>query len=161
MRRLVAPAIVVFSLVFACTPSLRAQSQTGNQSQAQAGSQAVPRIYDTSRETVLRGAITETTTKSAKGLPLGLHLMLATSQGDVDVHMGPYFSKLAAEKGLIPGATVEVTGVTMHLAAGDIFLARTVVVNEQTITVRNTSGLPVRPVPATRAGHGAQPAGGR
>jgi hypothetical protein len=161
MRRPVAPAVVVLSLALAGIPPLSAQSQTQSQTQNQASPPAVPRVYDASREVVLHGAITETTTKPPKGLPLGLHLMLASSQGNVDVHMGPYFSQTATEKGLIPGAIVEVTGVTMHLAAGDIFLARTVVVNGQTITVRNANGLPVRPLPATRTVRGSQPAGGQ
>ena len=161
MRRPIRPSIaaVVFGFAAFAAPAL-AQSTQNNQSQAQAAP-AVPRVYDATREAVVRGSITQTTSKPAAGLPMGLHLTVATAQGSVDVHMGPYFSSIAGEKGLIPGAVVRVTGVTMHLAAGDVFLARTVVVNGQTLTVRNENGFPVRQgAPPTRTVLHPAPAGG-
>jgi len=161
MRRPIYPSLaaVVLGLAAFAAPA-PAQSTQSSQSQAQAAP-AVPRVYDATREVVVRGSITQTTTKPAAGLPMGLHLTVATAQGNVDVHMGPYFSSLASEKGLIPGAVVQVTGVSVHLAAGDVFLARTVVVNGQTLTVRNANGFPVRQsAPPARTVLHPEPAGG-
>ena len=165
MRRPWAPLLpVVASLLVFLAPSAPAFAQSTSQASQPAASgtaQAVARIYDAAREVTVQGAVTETISRPAPGLPLGLHLMLATPQGSVDVHLGPYFARIAADRGLIPGAAVQVTGVTAHFAAGDVFLARRIVVGGQTITVRNANGIPVRQtaLPA-RTVRGMQPTGG-
>lgn len=148
---------VVFlaSSVFAA-PQCFAQTQ-GTDTQ----SPAAPRIYDTTKEVVLKGTISEVSGHPKAGLPLGLHLMVSTAQGEMDVHLGPYFGRIAAEKGLVGGAAIQVTGVNLRLAAGDVFLARVVVVGKQTLTIRNQNGIPVRPGPTgTGTTRGAQSSGG-
>jgi hypothetical protein len=88
--------------------------------------------------------------------------MVETVQGQVDVHLGPYFGPIAAEKGLVPGASMQMTGVSSHFEAGDVFLARVIVVGNQSLTIRNLNGFPVRPVPGgARAVPGAQSSGGQ
>jgi len=136
-------------------PQSFAQSQPPT---AAGTSPAVPRMYDAAKEVVLNGTISEVVSKPKAGLPLGQYLMLTTTQGQVAVHLGPYYGRIAADKGLVPGATIQVTGVAMDFAAGEIFLARTVVAGGKTLTIRNQNGIPVRPSPA--ANRGAQPAGG-
>lgn len=122
---------------------------------------SVPGAYDITKEVTLRGIITQVVQHPAAGLPLGLHLMVTTAQGTVDVHLGPYLGRTATAKGLVAGAAIQMTGVTKHYAAGDVLLARILVVNEQTITVRNDHGFPLRPLPATaRTAHGTQSSGG-
>ena len=110
---------------------------------------AATRAYDTTKEVILRGTISEVVQRPAAGLPMGLHLMVSTGQGTVDVHLGPYLGRSAAEKGLVAGAQIQMYGMTTHFDAGDVFLARVVVVGKQTITVRNEHGIPVRTAPAT------------
>jgi hypothetical protein len=144
MRRPCVPFSAVLFLVLTAALAPPAFAQT----QGETTAPAVPRAYDASREVILHGTIAEVLSRPATGLPLGLHLMLVTAQGNVDVHLGPYLGRTATEKGLVAGATVQVTGVTTHFAGGDSFLARLVIVGNQTITVRNENGMPVRPTPA-------------
>lgn len=146
---------VLFAALFG-TPAPPASAQNQQPSGSPA---AVPRIYEASKETVIRGNISEVVARAARGLPLGLHLMTATAQGTVDVHLGPYFARAAGEIGLVPGATIQVTGVNAHFEAGDVFLARLIIVGGQTITVRNENGIPLRPAPP--GARVARPSGGQ
>ena len=149
-------AILTLSLFAAIASPAFAQTTGGA-----AAAQPAARGYDKSKEVILRGTISEVVQRPAAGLPLGLHLMVATGQGTVDVHLGPYLGRTATEKGLVAGAPIQMYGITTHFAAGDVFFARIVVVNNQTITVRNEHGFPVRPIPAgARTALGPQPAGG-
>jgi hypothetical protein len=132
--------------------------------QAQGGSAAAvpaPGGYDITKEVTLRGIITEVVQRPAAGRPLGLHLTVTTAQGTVDVHLGPYLGRMATEKGLVAGAAIQMSGVTAHFPGGDVFLARVVVVNSQTITLRNERGFLLRPAPAAaRTERGSQSTGG-
>jgi hypothetical protein len=119
-------------------------------------------MYDASKEAVLRGTISEVVTRPKAGLPLGVHLMISSAQGVVDVHLGPHFGRVAAQQGLVPGAAIQVTGVTSHFDGGDVFLARIVVVGNQTLIIRNQNGVPAYPAPSgTRPVRGPQPSGGQ
>ncbi len=100
--------------------------------------------YNTASEILLRGTISQVVTRPAPGLPLGLHLMVSTAQSTVDAHLGPYLTAIADQKGLVPGASIQMLGVMSHLAAGDVFLVRTLTVSGKTIVVRSTSGIPLR-----------------
>jgi hypothetical protein len=147
----------LFFLVLSGLLSLQAFAQSQNQASAA----AAPSVYDATKEVVLQGTISGVVTRPKPGLPLGLHLMLETTQGQVDVHLGPYYGSIAAEKGLVPGATIQVTGVTSHFHGGDVLLARIIAVGNQTLTIRSQRGFPVRPAAAgTRAVRGAQSSGG-
>jgi len=162
MNRFRAPGLfpaVFFVLVFSASFTLPAFAQSA----AAASTSAVSsRIYEASKETTTGGTISAVVQKPKAGLPLGLHLMVETPQGQMDVQLGPYYARIAAQKGLQPGATIQVTGETFHYAAGDVFLARTVTVNGQTLTIRNQYGFPVRPAPAgVRTVRGMQKTGGQ
>jgi hypothetical protein len=148
----------LFFLVLTSLVSLPAFAQSQNQASA---APAAPSVYDATKEVVLQGTISSVVTRPKGGLPLGLHLMLETAQGQVDVHLGPYYGNIAAEKGLVAGATIQVTGMTSHFKGGDVFLARIIVAGGQTLTIRSQRGFPVRPAAAgTRAVRGAQTSGG-
>jgi hypothetical protein len=148
---------VIWLLAFSISVAPTAFAQTPS-----AATTTAPRIYEAARETTVGGTISEVVTRPKAGLPLGLHLMVETAQGQMDVQLGPYFGRLAAQKGLLPGATIQVTGETFHFNAGDVFLARTITVGNQTITVRNQYGFPVRPVPpGARTVRGTQRTGGQ
>jgi hypothetical protein len=166
MRRLLAPlsTMLFCSVVLWLVLITEFAPPASAQNQEQADTQAVPRVYDASREVVLRGTISEVNSKPVTGLPQGFHVLLSTAQGSVDAHLGPNFGRSPAAKSLVSGAVIQVTGVTSHYVTGDIFLARIVLVGNQTITVRNENGLPVpmRPAPqGARANRTAQPTGGQ
>jgi len=155
-RAFLFPASIFLCFSLVLIPEAFAQSQ-GETTRAA----VVGRVYDSTKEVVLSGTISEVVTRPKAGLPLGLHLMLETTQGQVDIHLGPYAGRIATQRGLVPGATIQVTGMTMHFSAGDVFLARTIVVGNQTLTIRNQNGMPIRTAPAgTRAASGASPEGG-
>jgi hypothetical protein len=158
-RALVFFLTVVLPLAFSISVAPTACAQT---SPATTTATTAPRLYDAAKETAVSGTISEVVTRPKAGLRLGLHLMVETAQGRMDVQLGPYFARIAAQKGLLPGATIQVTGETFHYATGDVFLARTITVGNQTITVRNRYGFPVRPVPAgKRIVRGTQQTGGQ
>ena len=161
MRKLFAPRVWC-SAIFLFAFSVVLESISFAQSQEAATSNpAAPHMYDASRETVVSGTISEAVARPKAGLPLGLHLMVSTSQGQVDVHLGPYLGRIAEQKGLVPGASIRVTGVSSQFSAGEVFLARTVTIGKETITIRNRNGLPVRPVAAgRRTARDMQPTGG-
>ena len=106
-----------------------------------------PVVYSAAAETVLRGTITQVSTRPAPGLPLGLHLMVSTAQGPVDAHLGRFPAAAAEQKGWVPGVSITLVGVTVHLPAGEVFLVRTIAAGGQTTVVRNARGFPVRQVP--------------
>ena len=140
-RNLYGFIVILLAFLSLTAAPLKAQSAADQHISAPA-----PAAYDSANEVVLRGTISQVTTQPAPGLPLGLHLILSTAQGAVDAHLGPFLSSLAAQKGLVSGASVQMVGVKAHLAAGDLFLVRTVIVGGQTIVVRNANGFPVRQV---------------
>jgi len=149
--------ILLLSLSMSAGPAAYAQTSSGT-----GAATTAPRIYEASIETTVSGTISEVVKRPKAGLPLGLHLMVETAQGQMDVHLGPYYARIAAQKGLLPGATIQVTGETFHYNAGDVFLARTITVGGQTLTIRNQTGFPVRPVPAgKRTVRGTQQTGGQ
>ncbi|HUJ40520.1 MAG TPA: hypothetical protein VLW54_08240 [Candidatus Acidoferrales bacterium] len=161
MNRIVSPrfllsATLLFSLSIAVTPGARAQAQTGS-----SPAPVNPRAYDASKETVISGTITEIVSKPKPGLPLGMHVMVSTAQGQMDVQLGPYFGRIARQKGVVAGATIQATGVVSHFDAGDVFVARTVTVGNETIPIRNRNGFPSRrETGGTRVVRGTQPQGG-
>jgi hypothetical protein len=147
-------ALLFFSVALLLSFALEsafAQSASGPQGQA-----AAPVGYNAANELVVRGTIAQVVTHPAPGLPLGLHLMVSSTQGVVDAHLGPYLAPVAGQKGLAPGAAVQMLGVITHLPAGDVFLVRAISVGSETIVVRSRSGIPVRQLgPAHRVVRGA------
>jgi hypothetical protein len=162
MSKICAPVLLLyFVFFFASSAVLTPQSLAQSQASALPAPVA-PHMYDSTKEVVLTGTISEVVARPKSGLPLGAYLMLSTAQGQMDVHLGPYAGRIAGQKGLIPGATIQVTGVTAHFAGGDVFLARTIAAGNQTLTIRNQNGIPVHQVPAgTGAMRGTSSSGGR
>src|SRR5208282_943854 len=108
----------VLFLAFIAAIASPAWAQTPSES---AAAPPATRAYDTTKEVILRGTITEVVQRPAAGLPMGLHVMVSTGQGTVDVHLGPYLGRSAAEKGLVSGAQIQMSGVPTHFDAGDVF----------------------------------------
>jgi len=158
MSKHCAPLLLPFGVFLLAIFVLQVPQSFAQSQEPATAATTAPRIYDPKKEVVLNGTISELVSKPKAGLPLGQYLMLTTTQGQVAVHLGPYYGRIAAENGLVPGATIQVTGVPSSFAAGEIFLARTVVVGGKTLTIRSQNGIPVRPSPA--ANRAAQPAGG-
>ncbi len=100
--------------------------------------------YELSREVSLVGTVVKYETASS-ALPMGAHLLLQTSSGQVDVHLGNAKVLQASHLQLNPGDSVRVVGETLALGDSAYFAARIVQRGVQAVAVRNTKGLLLRP----------------
>lgn len=101
--------------------------------------------YELSREVSLHGTVVKYDAVSEK-LPVGAHLIVQTSSGQVDVHLGNAKVLQANHLDLIPGDNVRILGESR--AVGDVtyFAARIVQKGGQAVAVRNSRGFPLTPV---------------
>lgn len=137
--------------VVAYAPFARAQS-------ANATDQIAP-VYDVTKEIKIQGTIQQIET--VKTGIAGTHVMIAAQSGAVDAHLGAGPAADAKRLGLSVGQRVEITGMMATIGGSNVFLARTLVVGDRTITLRNEHGIPVRAVmPQKSAAAPAAPKGG-
>jgi hypothetical protein len=101
-------------------------------------------FYDSTREVTLTGDIQSVATKHVVGSPAGMSVKVASAQGLVNAHLGPFLTKEVAES-LHLGTPVEIVGATVTTHGKSLFLARLVKVGGTTITVRNKNGILMRP----------------
>jgi hypothetical protein len=99
--------------------------------------------YDKAHEITLTGTIEEVNEKAATGSPVGLHLMVAASEGTIDAHLGPYMTKETLEA-LHTGTPVQIVGAMEKLHGKEYLLARQVIFGGRLVQVRNENGLLVR-----------------
>ncbi len=95
--------------------------------------------YDKAHEITLSGTIQSVVSHSAPGVPTGLHLLVAGPQGTVDAHLGPYVSK-DVKAALENGTPVEIVGATERIHGKSYLLARELVVDGHTVTIRSKNG---------------------
>jgi hypothetical protein len=100
------------------------------------------RAYDLGREVFLLGTVVKYDAASSTP-PLGAHLILQTSSGQVDVHLGNGKVLKASNFELNPGDNVRIVGETLSLGDGTYFAARIAQKGAQAVAVRNTKGFPV------------------
>jgi len=101
--------------------------------------------YDVNKEVTLKGTISSVVKKPTGGMLVGEHLMLATSSGNVDAHIGSFAGRDKHLDSLTQGQSVSVVGVKMNVKGKDVFIVRTIETDEQTLTVRNKNGFFVGP----------------
>ncbi len=100
--------------------------------------------YDLRREVFLLGTVVKYETASAVP-PLGAHLIVQTSSGQVDVHLGNAKVLQANHLELKAGDNVRIIGEDLALGDGTIFAARIVQKGAQAVAVRNTKGFLLTP----------------
>jgi hypothetical protein len=103
--------------------------------------------YDLSREGSLLGTVVKYDSASTVP-PLGAHVLIQTTSGQVDVHLGNARVLLANHFELNPGDNVRIVGENLAVGDGIIFAARIVQKGTQAIAVRNTRGFPLTPASA-------------
>jgi hypothetical protein len=110
--------------------------------------------YDLTRETVLRGKVIAYTPESNVP-PIGAHVSVQTVYGLVEVHIGS--AKLLEQKQftLVPGDSIQITGVMVSYGQGSMFAARIIENGTRSVTVRNTKGQLLQ-MPAARMPRGAR-----
>ena len=99
--------------------------------------------YDKAHEITLTGTIEAVKEKAAAGSPVGLHLMVAGSQGKVDAHLGPYMTKETVEA-LHTGTLVQIVGAMEKRNGKAFLLARQVIFGGRLVQVRSENGFLVR-----------------
>lgn len=134
IRILIAIPMLLFALFAIHSPRVAAQNRVPR-------TRMVP-LYDAAHEVTLQGTVKEVMAKPAAGSPLGMHMIVATSSGDVDAHLGLLSVKAASDAGLVPGATVEVVGAMAQVGGRNLLLVRKLNVGSQTIEIRNERGIP-------------------
>jgi hypothetical protein len=114
--------------------------------------------YDKAHEITLNGTIEAVVSHSAPGAPTGLHLLMTSSQGTVDAHLGPYLSK-EVQQTLRNGVALQVVGATAQFHGKSYLLAREIIFGGRTITIRSENGFLVQGKPV-RASRNAEPLNG-
>jgi hypothetical protein len=93
-------------------------------------------------DTVLEGTVVSYTEDSATA-PIGAHVVVQTSSGNIDVHLGK--AALVKQSGisLREGDSVRIVGSSVPFAGGTIFAARILQKGAQSVTLRNSRGIPL------------------
>jgi hypothetical protein len=112
----------------------------------QATQSSVQRLqsYDVRREVSLLGTVVKFEPASSVA-PMGAHLLLQTSSGQVDVHLGNSKVLQANHLEFNPGDNVRIIGEELAFGDGTILVARIVQKGAQAVAVRNTKGFLTSP----------------
>ena len=102
------------------------------------------RTYNVSREVFLLGTVAKFESASST-LPMGAHVVLQTSSGQVDVHLGNAKVLKAGHLELNPGDSLRIVGEPLALGDSTYFAARIVQKGAQAVAVRNTKGFLTTP----------------
>ena len=144
----VVAAVVFFStasLVFAQRPGAKAVS-----------AKAASNTYNIANDASLQGTVISYT-ENSQTPPIGAHVLLQTSAGNVDVHLGDARLLHLAKLNITPGANIRVVGQmstvvqdsggqnggSQKSGQSSVFLARLVQVGAQLVAVRSDHGLPL------------------
>ena len=118
--------------------------------------------YDVTRESALQAVVLEYNATSSTP-PFGAHVLLQTTAGTVDAHLGNSKVLEAKHVSLSAGDSIRVVGENLTFNNGTIFAIRTLQKGSQTVTLRSKNGMPLvnTTVPNKTGNAVAQPAGVR
>jgi hypothetical protein len=109
-----------------------------------------PTSYDRAHELTLNGTIQSVISKQSTGRPAGLHMFVATPQGVVYAHLGPYLTKDTREA-LRSGLPVQIVGAMEKIHGTSYLLVRQLIFSGRMVTVRNERGFLLRSQPSPLA----------
>jgi hypothetical protein len=130
--------IVALVCAAVCASSVYAQRSTAN---AVSGKTA-PGTYDVAKDVSLQGTVLSFT-ENSQIPPIGAHVMLQTTAGNVDVHLGDARLLHLTKLNITQGASVRFVGQMSTAGKNQVFLARLVQVGAQVVAVRSVHGLPL------------------
>ncbi len=104
-------------------------------------------MYNAGTETTIKGSV-ESLDQGGQGMMMkmgmgmGTHLTVKTAEGDKQVMLGP--SQFIASKGFAfaKGDEVEITGSKVTMGGNDYLVAREVIKDGKTLTLRDKNGKP-------------------
>jgi len=129
---------VVFVCAAVCAGSALAQRPGASAVSAK----PTPGTYDIAKDVSLQGTVL-TFTENSQVPPIGAHVLLQTSAGNVDVHLGDARFLRLSKLDITQGASVRFVGQMTTVGKSQIFLARLVQVGAQVVSVRSDHGLPL------------------
>jgi hypothetical protein len=138
MKALIPSKAAIVALVITLGYCISANAQQVPQPVAQF------RSYDISHESFLVGTVVKFDAASSTP-PIGAHLILHTSTGQVDVHLGNAKVLQAGHLDLNPGDSVRIVGEPLAFGDATYFAARIVQKGTQAVAVRNTRGFLTTP----------------
>lgn len=99
-------------------------------------------LYDATKEVSLQGTVASFT-ENSKQFPAGAHVIVQTSAGPVDVHLGDARVLKLNNFSITQGASVRIIGQPVTTPQGRFFLARLIQQGTQLVAVRTPQGFPV------------------
>jgi DNA/RNA endonuclease YhcR with UshA esterase domain len=129
-------AILLFSVAPAIAQSAAPAAQSA----------AVP--YDIAKEVKVQGTVQKLETSDGTG-PIGTHILIQTSSGVVDAHLGFSSAVTPAKLGVAEGQNVTVIGMMQDVGGNSVLLARVLTTSSQVFVLRSERGIPVRAIPGS------------
>ena len=103
-----------------------------------------PMHYDVATEVTLTTIIDEVKTMPAPGRgPGGVHLMISTPSGPMEVHVGPAAFLEANNAEFAKGDWITVIGSKVKMGDADVVLARQITKGQQVLLLRDEKGFPL------------------
>ena len=99
-------------------------------------------LYNPANETIMKGVVqqaTEFTCPVSEG-EVGDHLMLKTSEGLVEIHLGPARIMRSQQVKFSPGDQIEVVGAKLRVRGNDDLIAREITRGNETLVFRDHAG---------------------
>ncbi len=114
---------------------------------AQRGMGRGPMNYDAATEVTISGAVDEVKQMMPMGGGRmgggGIHLMVATASGPVEVHVGPAAYVTSKNFVFAKGDVLTVTGSKVMMGGTEAVLAREITKGDQVLTLRDAKGFPL------------------
>jgi len=101
-------------------------------------------IYSSATETTVTGTVDDVKRMPPAGNGMaGLHLVLNTSAGAIDVHVGPTWYVSSRNFTFAKGDAVTLVGSKITMSGREVLIAREITKGQQTLTLRTANGIPV------------------
>ena len=100
--------------------------------------------YDPATETTFAGTVDTVTTMPSPGRGGGgLHLVIASVNGPIEVHVGPAAFVSSKNVTFAKGDALTVVGSKITMAGQDVVIAREIKKGDQLLTLRDAKGFPL------------------
>ena len=140
------------ALLFATAANAQRSTQTTAAAQAKAVAEGRNHaLYVASKEVSLQGTVASFTENSMQ-FPPGAHVVVQTSSGLVDAHLGDARLLKRNNMEISQGASVRIIGESVTMPQGTFFLARLIQQGTQVVAVRSMQGFPLSPAVAKQSG---------
>ena len=120
-----------------------AASASAQPSDCCSGAGDAGRFYSSATETTVAGTVEDVKNVPPGGGNGGLHLILNTASGPVEVHVGPTWYVSSRNVTFTKGDAVSLVGSKMMMSGREVLIAREITKGQQTLTLRAANGAPV------------------